>query len=73
MALIFQFVIQAWDQIQLWICLKITLHPFLEERLDFLHYFWLLMINELPQIVLKVSGCNFQMKDLSAVTGTSIQ
>jgi len=72
MALTFQFVIQAWDQIQLWIYLKVTLHPFLEEGLDFLHYFWLWMVNKLPQIVLKVSGRNFQMKDLSAVTGASI-
>lgn len=73
MAFTSEFIIQTWDQIQLWIRLKITFYPFFQKHLDFIHYFWLRVINKLPQVSFKISGRNFQVENFSTITGTGIQ
>lgn len=73
MAFTFKFIVQAWDQIQLRVCLEVAFSPLLHKRLHLLHYFLLWMMNELSQVTLKVPGRNLQMKGLSTVTCTSVQ
>jgi len=73
MAFTSEFIIQTWNQIQLRIRFKITFYPLFQKHFDFIHYFWLGMINKFSQIIFKISGRNFQMEDFSAITGASIQ